>query len=99
MPKTEDPVAKIQALAAEAREQARLNRERCPEIARIVDLFKAAFGADQIRVTYVREGNHTRGTPFHLPPDRTIAVADMVFSSPCPNETETLRRSRLRSRK
>jgi hypothetical protein len=96
MPKTEDPTTQVQALAAEAREQARLNRERCPEVACVVDLFKAAFGADQIRVTYVREGDYTRGTPFHLPPDRTIAVADMAFSSPCPNETETSRRSRSR---
>ncbi len=96
-PDTDDPVARVEALAAKAAERARKNREMFPEITKVVDMFKLAFGADQIRVTYARENGHEVGTPFVLPPDRTIAIKDMAFTTPREPEPSRTPRKRRRS--
>lgn len=83
-PDTDDPVARVQALAAEAAERACKNREMFPEMTKVIDMFKRAFGADQVRVIYVRENGHEMGTRLVDPPDRTMLIRDMAFSTPEP---------------
>ena len=96
-PDTDDPVARVEALAAEAAERARKNREQFPEMTKVIDMFKRAFGADQVRVIYVREGDREMGTRLIDPPERTMLIRDMAFSTPEPHEPPTRSRKRRRS--
>lgn len=91
-----DPVARVEALAAKAAERARRNREMFPETARIIDLFKNTFGADQIRVGYARENGHTIGTPMGFPSERTLTAKDMVFPQQQEPESQAPQRKRKR---
>ena len=91
-----DPVTHVEALAAKAAERAQRNRDMFPETARIADLFKKVFGADQIRVAYARENGLEVGTPTTRPGDRMLSVKDMVFSQQHGPEPEALLRKRKR---
>lgn len=92
----DDPVAKVEQLAQFATEQAEKNRQDFPEMSRVVDLFKAAFGADQIRVTYVKEGGKERGAPYRPPAgSRMISAANMAWTykpEPRPEKRRTKKR-------
>ena len=92
-----DPVSRVAALAAEAAERARKNREMFPEMSKVVDMFKRAFGADQVRVTYICENGHELGKRLPEPPERTMLIRDMAFSTPKTPKPE--RASSKRSRK
>lgn len=93
----DDPVARVEALAAKAAERARQNRERFPEMTKVIDMFKRAFGADQVRVIYVREGDQEMGTRLVDPPERTMFIRDMAFSTPESPEPEVRPRKRRKS--
>jgi len=75
-----DPVTKIEQLAQFATGQAEKNRQDFPEISRVVDLFKAAFGTDQIRVTYAKEGDKEKGVPYRPPVGRMVSAANMAWT-------------------
>ncbi|MHB8252880.1 MAG: hypothetical protein ACYDEV_04130 [Acidiferrobacter sp.] len=76
----DDPVVKAEQLARFAAEKAEKNRQDFPEISRVVDLFKAAFGADQIRVTYAKEGDKEKGAAHRPPVDRMVSAANMAWT-------------------
>lgn len=92
-----DPVARVEALAAEAAERARRNREMFPEMSKVVDMFKRAFGADQVRVTYIRENGHELGKRLVEPPERTMLIRDMAFSTPKTPRSKPISSKRRRS--
>jgi hypothetical protein len=39
------------------------NRAKFPAVTRVVDSFRDAFGADQVRVVWAREGGNEIGKP------------------------------------
>ena len=96
-PDTDDPVARVEALAAKAAERARKNREMFPEMTNVIDMFKRAFGADQVRVIYIRENGHEIGKKLVDPPERTMLIRDMAFSTPEPPKAPTRPRKKRKS--
>jgi hypothetical protein len=43
----------------------RSNQERAPQCAAFVEALRTAFGADQVKVLYVREGEVQMGKPIN----------------------------------
>lgn len=75
-----DPVTKIQALVEHAQERASRNREDFPQVSAFVEKLKAAFGADQVRVIYAREGGKEQGRKLTFPTDRSLSAAQMTWT-------------------
>ncbi len=71
-----DVVKRVQAMAEKARAKSEENRKKMPAVAAFVDEMKAAFGADQVRVTFASENGVQLGTPDT---ERGIKLSDCVI--------------------